>query len=255
MLNWVVFLISLMIHEAFHILTGYFFFGGIIRPSLTPAGFRASWDKIRPDCVKQLIICASGPFGNITVSVILYLIPADTELIKGLIRANIFTGIFNLIPLYPMDGGNILLTLLYKNAGSGKAYLIMKKTGQYVRFFMLAAGIYILVDNLNPSLLLTVIFLPGAGALKRSVNRMNLNALIRRKERILKKRAYPVRHVLTLKSVGLGEAILLLDYDRYHIIHIANEELEVVRVITEKQLLDAIIALNSSMTLEEAFNL
>ena len=84
------------------------------------------------------------------------------------------------------------------------------------------------------------------------MNRLNLNALIRRKERILKK-SYRIRHVLMLKDVKLMEAMLLLDYDQFHIIHIADRELDLIKEITEKQLMDAILEKSSDITLEEAF--
>ncbi len=84
---------------------------------------------------------------------------------------------------------------------------------------------------------------------------MNLDALIRRKERILKKKAYPVRHILVLKELSLGQALLLLDYDQYHILHIADRELKVLRQVTEQQLIDAILSENTGKTLEEAFKL
>jgi len=82
---------------------------------------------------------------------------------------------------------------------------------------------------------------------------LNLSALLRRRERILKKRVFPVRHILLLKDVNLGEAVLFLDYDRYHIIHIADDNLGILMQITEQQLIDAIMDLNAGKTLEEAF--
>jgi stage IV sporulation protein FB len=253
MVRWLSFLISLLIHEAFHLITGHLLYKRGIRVSLTPAGFRGTWNNSQPGKRAQCLICAAGPLGNISVAVILMLIPIDIEVLRDLARANLFIGVFNLIPLYPMDGGNILLIFLYKYVGSKRTYSILIQIGRVIRIFLLVTGLVLIFAYRNPSLFLAVIFLPETKSIKRSVNRLNLNALIRRKERIIKKRAYRIRHVLMLKDVRLGEAILLLDYDQFHIIHIADENLVLLKEISEKQLIDAIVSKSSDATLEEAF--
>jgi stage IV sporulation protein FB len=251
--GWVGFLISILIHEAFHLFAGRFIFGQRLRFFLTPTGLRAAWDNTQPDKLTQCLIFAAGPLGNIIIAFVFSLMPEYNDIFGSLVKANFFIGIFNLIPLYPMDGGNILLVFLYKYVGSGRSYSIMKKIGQVAKIFLFAFGIYIMVVYKNPSLLMAVIFLPGTKSIKRSVNRLNLDALIRRRERILKKRTYRIRHVLVLENVTLGEAILLLDYDQFHIIHIADKDLNLNKEISEKQLIDAIIAKGAATTLQKAF--
>ena len=253
MVKWLSYLISLLIHEAFHLLAGYLLNKRGIRIALTPVGFRGTWNNFQPEKRTQCIICAAGPLGNLSVAVILMLIPVNSEILRDLARANLFIGVFNLIPLYPMDGGNILLIFLYKYVGSKHTYSILKQIGQVIRIFLLITGLVLIFAYKNPSLFLALIFLPETKSIKRSVNRLNLNALIRRKERIIKKRAYRIRHVLVLKDVRLGEAVLLLDYDQFHIIHIADENLVLLKEISEKQLIDAIVSKSSDATLEEAF--
>jgi len=137
--------------------------------------------------------------------------------------------------------------------GSIRTAKVAVRLGRAIRIVLIITGCVMLIANKNPSMLLAVIFLPGIQYAKRSVNLLNLSALIRRRERILRKRAAPVRHILMLKDVCLGEAVLFLDYDRYHIIHIAGDNLEILMQITEQQLIDAIMDLNAGKTLEEAF--
>jgi len=47
--------------------------------------------------------------------------------------------------------------------------------------------------------------------------------------------------------------MLLLDYDKYHIIHIADENLKILLEVTEQQIIDAILEHNVGKTLEEVF--
>lgn len=251
--EWICFVVSLLIHEAFHLVTGHLVYKQGFRIFPTPAGFRGRWNNFQPERMEQCMICAAGPLGNLVMAAVFMLVPLNIDILNDLARASLFIGVFNLIPLYPMDGGNILLVFLYYYVGSKRAYLVMKRIGQGIRYFLLIAGLLLIIYYRNPSLFLAVVFLPGKKSIKRSVNRMNLNALIRRRERILKKKAYRIRHILVLKDVRLIEALLLLDYDQFHIIHIANQNLDLIKEITEKQLMDAIVGENSNMTLEEAF--
>lgn len=248
-------LAALLIHEGFHLLAGHIFFREGIRISFLPGGFRAVWKSVNPEKWAQCLICASGPAGNLFAAAVFAVLQERSVFFRDLVRANLVIGLFNMIPIYPMDGGSILLVLLYSRVGSKRTIRMMRRIGYGIRVLMLAIGLYLFVKFRNPSLFITIALLPGIQSLKRSVSRLNLDALIRRKERILKKKAYPVRHVLVLKEVSLGEALLLLDYDQYHILHVADRELRVLLQITEQQLIQAIHSQNAGKTLQEAFDL
>jgi len=246
-------LAALLLHEGFHLIAGRIFFREGIRLFFLPGGFRAVWKGVNPEKWAQCLISASGPAGNLFAAAVFALANTRWEIFQDLIRANLVMGLFNLIPLYPMDGGSILLVLLYSRVGSRQTIRAMRPVGYCIRMLLLALGGFLFVKYQNPSLLITIALLPGIQSLKRSVSRLNLDALIRRKERILKKKAYPVRHILVLKEVSLGEALLLLDYDQYHILHVTDRDLQVLRQVTEQQLIQAILSQNAGKTLEEVF--
>jgi len=248
-----VYFAAIVIHELFHIFAAKVLFGEKISIALLPSGFSGKWNKFQPEKWIQCVVYASGPVGNILTAMAAKIFPFDFCFKNEFVNACIIIGIFNLLPLYPLDGGNILLILLYNRVGTLRTYSIMKKLGCTLRTLFLAAGIYTMLSNNNPSLLLTVIFLPGLENIRRSVKRLNLSLLIRRKERILRKKFYQMRDILVLKDLSLGETMLLMDYDKYHIIHVADENLKILCEITEQQLIDAILEHNVGKTLEEVF--
>lgn len=248
-----VYLAAILIHEIFHMFAARVLFREKLSIVILPSGFSARWRNFQPEKYVQCIVCAFGPLGNILAAVITVFIPFEFPLKAEFIKANLFIGIFNLIPLYPMDGGNVLLILLYSRVGTGKTYKIIKKLGYTIRSILFFTGIYILIFHKNPSMFIAIAFLPGIGTVKRKVKHLNLSSLIRRRERILKKKSYQIRDILILKDVTLGEAVLVLDYDKYHIIHIADENLNILCQVTEQQVIDAILKSNVSRTLEEAF--
>lgn len=73
--------------------------------------------------LKKLIIAISGPLTNLVFVILFLLFPIsffgiERELI---IYANILIGIFNLIPIYPLDGGRIAKYILHIFCGRKEA--------------------------------------------------------------------------------------------------------------------------------------
>lgn len=251
--EWLYYVLALCIHELFHYVTGKIFYKQGMTIGLTAGGFRAEWKGLGPEKSRQCAICAMGPIGNLVSALAISLMPINAAVQKKLIQSNIFIGLFNLIPLCPMDGGNILLIMLYDFFGLDRTFTIMKKIGLRVRFVLIAAGLVMCVIEKNPSLLIVIAFVPGTKSIKRAVKSLNLNALIHRRERILKRSSYPVRHILVLKEVLLGEVLSLIDYDQFHIIHVADKTMKLLCQITEQQLIDAMVEENAAKTVEEVF--
>ena len=80
--------------------------------------------------------------------------------------------------------------------------------------------------------------------LEETVSNMNLASLLNRKQRIKKKKLYPVREFAAMGNCSLLEVIQRLDYDCFHIIYILNEDMGIIGRITEQDLINAIQVYN-----------
>lgn len=92
--------------------------------------------------LKKLVIALSGPLTNLMFVVIFLLFPipflgVDRELV---IYANILIGIFNLIPIYPLDGGRIVKCILHIFLGRKEAYDYTNKISNITITFLTAAS-------------------------------------------------------------------------------------------------------------------
>lgn len=86
---------------------------------------------------------------------------------------------------------------------------------------------------------------------KEEVALMNIKHIIYRRSRILKKGVYGARDLVVVKSMHLGDALKSMDFDRFHFIHILDDDLKLIKVITEQELIDAMLKYNADMTFEE----
>ena len=114
-----------VLHELGHSLTARRFGVRVPRILLLPIGGMAEFDRIPRKPSEELLITVAGPAVNFFL--VAALLPlawhglwsqedigeySATNLIQQLWVANLFMGIFNLLPVFPMDGGRIFRALL-----------------------------------------------------------------------------------------------------------------------------------------------
>ena len=68
---------------------------------------------------------------------------------------------------------------------------------------------------------------------------MNIENLLSRRQRILRKGIYPALEFVVLEDCTIGEVINRLDYDRFHTIYILNKDLDIMGKITETDIIKA----------------
>jgi Zn-dependent protease len=114
-----------VLHELGHSLTARRFGIGVPRILLLPIGGMAEFDRIPREPRQELLIALAGPAVNFAwVLVLVPFVPVagfwtDAELEVSftglgqlLFWVNLIMGCFNLLPIFPMDGGRILRALL-----------------------------------------------------------------------------------------------------------------------------------------------
>lgn len=237
---------SLILHELSHIaaarLRG-------IKPeciAVTPVGFTAVIND--NGCSGRILlgIYFAGPLSNLILYCLLsaagHMFPAMAAYIRMASSANLLLALFNLVPAFPLDGGKILMELLSGSMGILGAGRLIRRIAWFISSAMLLAGIYQLyITSYNVSLIIVGLYiqltLRNAG-MESAL--MNIRQILYRRTKLLKKGIYPARDLVVTKSAKLGDTLKSMDFDRYHIIHMLDDELRLSRSFTESEIMDAL---------------
>ena len=170
----------LMIYAVIHEL-GHLFWGLILKLkpeafSITPFGLQISF-KTEPNlyntkikngtklCLKKMSLALAGPLTNFIIALILIILN-NIDLYKNSIffpevgiYANILIGIFNLIPIYPLDGGRILKEIISIRSGIKKSYYYINKISNITMICLMFISSILLLYIHNIAILIILVYL------------------------------------------------------------------------------------------------
>ncbi len=118
----------------------------------------------------DLLVYVSGPAANFMFSAVIFLLSNVFESLRVAAIISLCIGIFNLIPCRPLDGGNILYTLLCRNTKYKTADKICLAVTVVTLVPMTAAGINLLARNGNITLLAVTAYVAAASMFEMKQN-------------------------------------------------------------------------------------
>lgn len=259
--EYVIISLSMFLHEAAHITAACIIGKKIYEIRVLPVGFNADIGDNDLCNSDNILIYAAGPALNFILAtggffLNTYYLNESNDMLF-FISSNLYLAIFNLLPIIPMDGGRILKEVLWNHVGlfSAKRRLKLINRVMSALFIILGAAQFI-SSAWNFSLIIIGFYVFFSFNEERvEVPLMNMKSIIYRRARLLKKGVYQVRDIVAIKSVRMSHVLKHMDFDRFHIIYVLDEELNVLKVMTEKELLDGLLKYNSEITFEEFLEL
>lgn len=144
-----IFMLFALIHELGHLLVGILLGLKLDYLTIMPLGLSITFKtdisdytttllKINKLVMKRILIAMAGPFVNLLLVIIFIITKIDIYIISNstLIYTNLIIGIFNLIPIYPLDGGRIIGGFLRAKYGIKKS-IIYSNTINYISIVIL----------------------------------------------------------------------------------------------------------------------
>lgn len=166
---WVI-MVFAIVHECSHLLAGLILKMKVKNVTLMPVGLSIEFALTEKDYnkkvfksnmieVKRIIVAIAGPIANLIVIVIMNFINLNNNITNTIIYSNFLILIFNLLPIYPLDGGRILKSALSLLVNKRNATIYINRISNVVLFlitFLFSILIYYLK---NIALLFILVYL------------------------------------------------------------------------------------------------
>ena len=222
---------SVTVHEISHIIAARYFGLGCSKIIFTPIGEIAIIENMdTKELYKKLLIVLAGPFVNIAIVVFCLLFFPKMEF---LIYSNLVIAVFNLLPIYPLDGGKVFNYIFSNRIGVLNTNKIGFKLGKILGFFIFFMGmIQVIFFPYNISLLCMSIYLTKIS------KREYINATFQFYKNIMEdsvtEKFLPAKIFVANKKTPIKHIINQISYNRYCIVHIVENGEAIANVMQEK---------------------
>ncbi|MBO5005285.1 MAG: site-2 protease family protein [Clostridia bacterium] len=182
-----------ILHEFGHLITGMILGFKPRKIKILPVGVSACFymnlknynEKVKSAnilALKKIIIAISGPITNFIIAFVcgffeISLFNISTEFI---VFSNLLIGFFNLIPIYPLDGGRIVKSIIHIKVGLKKSYKYTYMLSNITIIFLTVISSIAILYLKNISILIILIYLWIMVIIenKRYNSKMNIYKLI-----------------------------------------------------------------------------
>jgi Zn-dependent protease len=164
---------TIVLHELGHALMARRYGIGTADITLYVIGGVARLERMPRSAGPELLISLAGPAVNFAIvlalSILLSLATSlgigSPELVEKVIGLNLVVGLFNLLPVFPMDGGRVLRALLSGPLGRLRATEVAAFFG---RVLAVTGGVYFLANKMYEPLILAIfVYIAGSMELRQ----------------------------------------------------------------------------------------
>ena len=206
---------------------------------LTPYGasLTGAFENARPR--DEILIALAGPAVNLVLAVALtavwWLAPVTYVYTETFVYVNLFTALFNLLPVFPLDGGRVLLAALSCRYKRQSAYRVLRFSGLLAAgvFAVFAFATFYLSANLSLGLIALFFFLSTVFPDKYSQYR-RLYSMAYRGEKL--NRGIAVKEILVSLNMSLLSLFRLMNANYFYRFTIVDADFKVLGAITELEL-------------------
>lgn len=185
-----------IIHELGHLAAGLILKFKPEEIKLTPVGLQIQFkvsdeeyklNNVKSYTIKKAIIALAGPLTNFIIATIMIAIAQInidlqyTYMFSLIVYSNLLIAMFNLIPIYPMDGGRVVKEILSIIFGKKKAYKITYMISKTVLILLTAAASIAILYIHNIAILIIIAYLwyLEIAEIRKYNRRKNIEKLLR----------------------------------------------------------------------------
>ena len=196
---YIVLIVFAIIHEIGHLIAGLILKFEPEEIKLTPVGLRIQFKvsdeeykikNVKSITIKKAIIALAGPITNLIIATTAVLMAKFNINLQNLyiyeliVYSNLLIAMFNLIPIYPMDGGRVVNETLKLVCGNKKAYKITYILSKTILIILTAiSSIAILyLQNISIVIILAYLWYLEIAEIRKYNRRKNIEKLVKSME-------------------------------------------------------------------------
>lgn len=244
-------LCAVILHELAHSAVAKRLGFTLNRIKLMPYGASLCGDLDLP-AKSEILIALAGPLLNIILALIFaatwWLAPAAYGYTYAFCACNVYIGVFNLLPVYPLDGGRIVMAVLRDRYGNKKAQTVMRIISAIFGVLCLVLFAVSAFISLNPCFLAVGVFMIATAFIPDRTTRYAAifgRAMRERLNTPLKVRTYAVKI-----TASIAELVKKLDPENFTVFYVYDNTNAFAAVVDEKMLLDGAAKYGYSETVE-----
>lgn len=253
--NLIIAFAMVILHEFTHYFTARYFGFKNGNVEILPFGAVLTVNDFEEASFKEdLIISLSGPIFNLVLAVIFYIVNLYfyNIIVKSLFLTNAALGIFNLVPVLPLDGGRILRNLMARKIRYKLASLITIIVSMCIGSVFMLYYIYCFFrGQINMSFgIIALYIIIYSFREKERIAYIIMSDIIKKKFRFIKRGYIENKSFSIYNKKDLLKALSLVEKNKYNIFTVLDDELRVVDIIYEEEVLEALKSYGN-ITLEE----
>lgn len=241
-------------HELAHVVTARIFRLQVKEIEMYPFGGAIKMGSLLElNPTHEIVVSLAGPIANIMIATIY--VALDSRLDIGghdyFIRANLMLACFNILPALPLDGGRAVRAMLSKEIGLKSATQIMANGGIVLSIFMVASGVYAILNGiLNITIFFIAAFLIySAIKEKRTAAYIAFRDISSKRDTLLKKGSMEIRYIAVIDDTPLTEIVKRFTPHRYHYINVIDYKMERQGSISESQVMEGMMKFGVNLTI------
>lgn len=165
-------MIFAILHELGHLMAGVLLGSKVRSISLMPLGLSIAFGVDSKDYnkriqkgnflnIKRIVIAFAGPMVNFMIAILFFFFPFQIFMVQitHIIYANLLIGCFNLLPIYPLDGGRILKEVLQIHKGLKKSIISINTISNICVILLTALSSIAILYYHNIAILFILVYL------------------------------------------------------------------------------------------------
>lgn len=237
-----------LIHELGHVAAAKSFGWRVLRIELLPfGGVAETEDRGRSSAFQEAAVALAGPLQNGWMA--LFAVAMGKLGLWGagwcdyFVQANVMIGVFNLMPILPLDGGKIMQAVISRLLPYYRTLTVCSMISLLLSAVMAAAALLgVQSSGLHLNLLVLAVFLLYSNWHSyRNASFYFMRFLMNREPvtgRLIE-RGTLAQPIVIYRHRTVGDIVRLFMRDKYHLVYVMNERGRIQAVLPEQQLLHA----------------